>query len=237
MRIIPAIDIMGGTCVRLSEGNFNQSKTYYQNPVEVAKLFESNGIQYLHLIDLDGAQTGKVVNLKVLEQIATQTNLIIDFGGGVQSDKDIQLAFDAGASQITAGSIVVKNEPLFLDWLKRYGSERIILGADCKEGKIAINGWTTLSDVCVIEYINNYSLLGITHVISTDISKDGMLQGPSFELYASILKELDVHLIASGGITVLDDVIQLKQAGCAGVIIGKAIYEGTITFKELNALC
>ena len=237
MRIIPAIDIIDGKCVRLSTGDFNQKTEYQNSPLEMAKQFESNGIKHLHLVDLDGAKSGQIVNWKVLEQIANQTNLIIDFGGGVQSNSDIALAFNAGATQITAGSLVLKNEDLFHEWLSKYGGDKIILGADCLNGKIATNGWQNISELTVIDFINTHQKFGVKHVVSTDIAKDGMLQGPSIDLYKEILSECSVDLIASGGVTTLDDLIQLKQIGCDGAIIGKAIYEGTIKLKELSMLC
>jgi phosphoribosylformimino-5-aminoimidazole carboxamide ribotide isomerase len=237
MRIIPAIDLMNGKCVRLSAGNFSQSTIYHDDPVDVAKRFEDNGLKYLHLVDLDGAKAGNILNLHVLNQISNQTNLVIDFGGGVQTNEDIQSAFDAGAAQITAGSIVVKNESLFLSWLKKYGPEKIILGADCKNETIVTNAWNTLSTIPVTEHILKYTRLGIRKVISTDISKDGMLQGPSYTLYTSILESCNINLVASGGVTTMEDLTRLKQIGCEGAIIGKAIYEGTITLKELSALC
>lgn len=237
MKIIPAIDIMDGKCVRLSEGNFNASKMYYEDPLEVARMFEANGLKHLHMVDLDGARAGHVIHHRILEKITAQTSLQVDFGGGVQSDQDIRIAFDSGASQITAGSVVIKNEPLFLEWLNRYGAEDIILGADCRNGLVATNGWLNTSGFAVVEFIKKYTNLGITRVISTDIAKDGMLQGPSLELYKAVLKECKVDLIASGGISSIRDLIALKELGCKGAIIGKAIYEGTITLNELKDLC
>jgi phosphoribosylformimino-5-aminoimidazole carboxamide ribotide isomerase len=237
MKIIPAIDVLGGKCVRLSEGNFNTSRTYYDDPVEVAKLFESHGIKHLHLVDLDGARAGHVINLSILEHITKETNMLVDVGGGIQSDIDIRRVFDAGASQVTAGSIVIKNEALFLSWLEQYGADKIILGADCKDGKIVTNGWTKTSTFPIIDYIQKYSRWGISRIISTDISKDGMLKGPSFDLYNSILNECNINVIASGGIATMQDLHQLRQLGCEGAIIGKAIYERTISLKQLSGLC
>lgn len=234
MRIIPAIDIIGGKCVRLSKGDYNTKITYSDNPVEMAKMFEDNGIQYLHLVDLDGAKSKSIVNYKTLYEIANQTSLKIDFGGGIKSDKDARIAFDNGASQITGGSIAVENQPLFLEWLSRYGAEKIILGADSKNRKIATHGWLKESETDVMDFILEYEQKGIKYVICTDIAKDGMLQGASEELYKEILTKSDVALIASGGVTTVEDLESLKQLGCEGVIIGKAIYEGNISLKDLS---
>lgn len=237
MRIIPAIDIINGKCVRLTKGDYATQKTYNENPLEVARSFEDAGIKYLHLVDLDGAKSGSIVNHKVLESIATQTNLIIDFGGGVKSDTDIQKAFQYGASQITAGSIAVKNPEKVTEWLSQYGSDKIILGADCNNRKIAVNGWLQESDTDVLEFIQGYQKKGIKTVICTDIAKDGMLQGPSTNLYKEIIGSANINLIASGGITNIQDVLDMKAIGCEGVIIGKALYEGKIELKELSKLC
>lgn len=238
MRIIPAIDIIGGKCVRLSKGDYNSKKVYSENPLEVAQSFEANGIQYLHLVDLDGAKSGGIVNYKVLEEIATKTNLKIDFGGGLKTDNDLQIAFDSGASQITGGSIAVKNPLLFKQWIAKYGSDKIILGADVNtemNNRIAIFGWQEDSSEEVLPFIQKYINEGLKHVICTDISKDGMLAGPGIELYQQILTEVDdVKLIASGGVTFFNDLIKLKEIGCEGAIIGKAIYEGTISLKQLQ---
>lgn len=237
MRIIPAIDIINGKCVRLTKGDYATQKTYNENPIEVARSFENSGIKYLHLVDLDGAKSGSIVNHKVLESIATQTNLIIDFGGGVKSDTDIQKAFEYGASQITAGSIAVKNPEKVTEWLSQYGPDKIILGADCNNRKIAVNGWLQESDTDVLEFIQGYQKKGIKSVICTDIAKDGMLQGPSTNLYKEIIGSANINLIASGGITNIQDVLDMKAIGCEGVIIGKALYEGKIELKELSKLC
>ena len=234
MRIIPAIDIIDGKCVRLSKGDYNTKITYSDNPVEMAKMFEDNGIQYLHLVDLDGAKSKSIVNYKTLYEIANQTSLKIDFGGGIKSDKDARIAFDNGASQITGGSIAVENQPLFLEWLSRYGAEKIILGADSKNRKIATHGWLKESETDVMDFILEYEQKGIKYVICTDIAKDGMLQGASEELYKEILTKSDVALIASGGVTTVEDLESLKQLGCEGAIIGKAIYEGNISLKDLS---
>ena len=237
MKLIPAIDIIGGKCVRLTKGDYGTKKIYNENPLEVAKSFEDNGISYLHLVDLDGARSNRIVNYKVLEKLAIKTNLCIDFGGGIKSDEDIAIAFDSGASKITAGSVAVQKRALVEDWIRRFGAEKIILGADCKERMIATNGWLESSEMDVIEFINSYNKTGISEVICTDISKDGMLQGPATELYREILDKTDIDLIASGGVSSMDDLYLLIELGCSGAIIGKAIYEGKITFKQLRELC
>jgi len=237
MRIIPAIDLIDGKCVRLTKGDYSTQKTYSENPLEVAKSFEGAGIEYLHLVDLDGAKSKHIVNHKVLEQIATKTNLKIDFGGGLKSDEDLKIAFESGAQQITGGSIAVNQPEKFESWIKTYGSERIILGADCKNEKIAINGWHEESDLEVTSFIQSFEEKNIKYVICTDISKDGMLQGPAFDLYAEILQTTpSIKLIASGGISNMDDFPRLKEIGCEGVILGKAIYENRISLKELESL-
>lgn len=237
MRIIPAIDIIDGKCVRLTKGNYSTKKIYSSSPLEVAKQFEDIGIKYLHLVDLDGAKAGSIVNVKVLETLATQTKLQIDFGGGIKSDNDIKTAFNCGAAQITAGSIAVNNPEIVVNWLEKYGPDKIILGADCYDKKIAINGWQNNSNEDVIPFIREYMLKGIKTVICTDISKDGMLQGPSKDLYIDIITSTGTNLISSGGVTTLKDIYALKEIGCEGVIVGKAIYEGLITLKELRSLC
>lgn len=237
MRIIPAIDIYNGKCVRLSKGDYNTQKIYNENPTEIAKSYEDNGIRYLHVVDLDGAKSQKIINYKVLENIASKTNLIIDFGGGIKSNEDIKIAFESGASKITGGTIAAKNPELFLQWLNQYGNKKIILGADCKNQKIATNGWLETLSINVVEFIKNFEKKGVKEVICTDISKDGMLQGPSVELYQKILSKTSVNLIASGGVTSMNDLTRLKEIGCEGAIIGKAIYEGKITLKQLQTLC
>ncbi len=235
MRIIPAIDIIDGKCVRLSKGDYATKIIYNENPLEVAKQFEAHGIQYLHLVDLDGAKSKHIVNYKILEEIALNTTLKIDFGGGLKSDEDLNIAFNSGAHQITGGSIAVKNPVIFKRWLKKYGNEKIILGADSNNEKIAINGWLEESDQELIPFIQKFIDEGISYVISTDISKDGMLQGPSFELYSKILDQIKgVKLIASGGISTFEELPKLAESGCEGTIIGKAIYEGRITLKQLE---
>jgi phosphoribosylformimino-5-aminoimidazole carboxamide ribotide isomerase len=235
MRIIPAIDIIDGKCVRLTQGDYNTKKLYNENPLEIAKAFEDSGIKYLHVVDLDGAKASSIVNYKTLEQLATQTNLKIDFGGGLKSDEDLKIAFDSGANQITGGSIAVKKPEIFENWIQLYGCDKIILGADCKNEKIAVSGWLEESDLNVIPFISKYQSKGIDYVICTDISKDGMLEGPSFELYKRILSEVpSIKLIASGGISKFDELPKLAEMGCEGVIIGKAIYENRISLKELE---
>ncbi len=235
MRIIPAIDVIDGKCVRLAKGDYDTKKVYNEDPLEVAKMFEDHGIQYLHLVDLDGAKSKHIVNYRILEQIASRTNLNIDFGGGLKSDEDLHIAFDSGAQQITGGSIAVKEPDVFLGWLLKYGAERIILGADAKDEKIAVSGWLEESEEALMPFIRQYQSKGVHYVICTDISKDGMLQGPSFQLYERILRETPgIKLIASGGISEFDELPRLAQLGCEGAIIGKAIYEGRIQMKQLE---
>ena len=237
MRIIPAIDIIDGKCVRLTKGDYTTKKIYNENPLEIAKSFEDNGIQFLHVVDLDGAKSNRIINYKILEKLASKTTLAIDFGGGLKSEKDVEIAFESGAKQITGGSIAAKNRSEFVRWINRYGAEKVILGADCKNRKIATDGWLKESDTDVIEFIQSYEQNGIRDVISTDISKDGMLEGPSINLYKDILNQTQIKLIASGGVSNINDLYRLKEIGCSGVIIGKAIYEGRITMKELSELC
>ncbi len=235
MRIIPAIDIIEGKCVRLSKGDYNTKKIYNENPLEVAKEFEAHGIEYLHLVDLDGAKSKHIVNHKVLEQIASRTSLKIDFGGGLKTDDDLRIAFESGANQITGGSIAVKDPEIFTSWLKKFGTDKVILGADAHHEKIAVSGWLEESDKELIPFVQEYQKEGITYVICTDISKDGMLQGPSFELYQRILSQTDqLKLIASGGISAFDELPKLAEIGCEGTIIGKAIYENKISLKQLE---
>lgn len=237
MRIIPAIDIIDGKCVRLTKGDYSTKKVYNEDPLEIAKEFEGNGIQYLHLVDLDGARSGKIINHKVLSEIASKTSLNIDFGGGLKSDSDLKIAFDSGATQITGGSIAVKDRDTFFNWLDQFGAEKIILGADYKDRMIATNGWEEGSELDVLDFIQGYEARGVRSVISTDIAKDGMLQGPSLELYKEILEKTNVELIASGGVSNMQDLYDLKELGCNGAIVGKAIYEGNISLKELSKLC
>ena len=235
MRIIPAIDIIEGKCVRLTKGDYSTKIIYNEDPLEAAKMFENHGIQYLHLVDLDGARSQKIVNYKVLEEIASKTSLQIDFGGGLKSDADLKIAFESGATQITGGSIAVKDPELFETWIINYGSEKIILGADVNNRKIAVSGWTEDSELELFPFVENYLQKGIQYVICTDISKDGMLEGPSFDLYRELLEQWeDIKLIASGGISKMDDLYKLKELDCEAAIIGKAIYEGRISMKDLE---
>lgn len=234
MRIIPAIDIIDGKCVRLSKGDYSTQKTYNENPLEVAKAYEDHGIEYLHLVDLDGAKSKHIVNHKVLETLATKTNLKIDFGGGLKTNKDLSIAFESGAKQITGGSIAVKQPEVFSEWISTYGAEKIILGADVKGEYIATDGWLETSDQFLFDFLAHYQAKGIQYSICTDISKDGMLQGPSFDLYQKILSETEVKLIASGGISQFDELSLLAEMGCEGTIIGKAIYENRISLKQLE---
>jgi len=235
MRIIPAIDIIEGKCVRLSKGDYSTKKVYNENPLEVAKAYEDHGIEYLHLVDLDGAKASHIVNYKILENIANKTNLKIDFGGGLKTDEDLKIAFESGAQQITGGSIAVKNPDIFKRWLSTFGNDKIILGADANNEKIAISGWQEESDKELIPFVKDYMESGVEYVICTDISKDGMLQGPSFDLYKKMLDEIEsVKLIASGGISKFEELPKLDELGCEGTIIGKAIYENKISLKQLE---
>ena len=234
MRIIPAIDIIEGKCVRLSKGDYDTKKIYNESPLEVAKAFEAHGIAYLHLVDLDGAKSKHIVNYKVLERLANKTSLKIDFGGGLKSDADINIAFESGASQITGGSIAVKSPETFMRWLDQYGSEKIILGADVKGTHIAIEGWLKTSEQTLFDFVHDYKKKGVEYVICTDISKDGMLEGPAFDLYKSLLAKEEIKLIASGGISKFEELPQLQDLGCEGAIIGKAIYENRISLKQLE---
>jgi len=233
MRIIPAIDVIDGKCVRLSQGDYNTKKIYNENPLEVAKEFEYHGIKYLHLVDLDGAKSSRIINYKILEQISTKTSLKVDFGGGIKSQKDIEIAFECGANQVTGGSIAIQNPQLFISWIEKYGTEKIILGADCKNRKISTHGWLETSDTDVLDFILSYQQKNISYVICTDISKDGMLEGTSEDLYKEILKKTNVNLIASGGVSSMEDLLNLEKIGCYAVILGKAIYEGKINIVDL----
>ncbi|MCM4152494.1 1-(5-phosphoribosyl)-5-[(5-phosphoribosylamino)methylideneamino]imidazole-4-carboxamide isomerase [Arenibacter sp. N53] len=236
MRIIPAIDIIEGKCVRLSKGDYNTKKIYNEHPLEVAKEFEAHGIEHLHLVDLDGAKSKHIVNHKVLEKIASNTSLKIDFGGGLKTDDDLRIAFESGANQITGGSIAVKGRDTFISWINKYSPEKIILGADAKDEMVAVSGWMEESKEELIPFIQTYQKEGIRAVICTDISKDGMLEGPSFELYRKILEACGPHilLIASGGISTFEELPKLAELGCEGTIIGKAIYENRISLKQLE---
>ena len=235
IELIPAIDIIDGKCVRLSQGDYNTRKVYNENPVEVAKEFEANGIRRLHVVDLDGAKSSHVVNYRVLDMIASRTSLIIDFGGGIKTDEDLLIAFENGAQMVTPGSIAVKKPDLFKKWLQQYGSGKIILGADVKDNHISINGWKEESQQELIPFLTDYTNEGVRKVLCTDISRDGMLKGPSIELYKQMMKEFpEMHLIASGGVSCLQDIIDLDEAGIPAVVFGKALYEGRITLKDLN---
>ncbi len=235
IELIPAIDIIDGKCVRLSQGDYNSKKVYNENPLEVAKEFEAHGIRRLHVVDLDGAASHHIVNYRVLETIASRTSLIIDFGGGIKSDEDLIIAFENGAQMVTLGSIAVKNPELFKKWLHQYGAEKIILGADAKDNHIAVNGWKEESTQELLPFLEEYTKEGIRKVLCTDISRDGMLQGPSIELYKQIMQQFpEMHLIASGGVSSIDDIIKLQEAKIPAVVFGKALYEGKITMKDLN---
>jgi phosphoribosylformimino-5-aminoimidazole carboxamide ribotide isomerase len=237
MRLIIAIDIIGGKCVRLTRGDFNTKKVYNEDPVDVAKQVEDNGLKYLHLVDLDGAKNRKVENLKVLEKIASKTSLTIDFGGGIRTLDDVKTIINAGASQVTAGSIAVTNTKMLLEWVSEIGPPKIILGADCINRKVSTSGWIETSDKDIISYISYYRSHGMMYTVCTDIDKDGMLKGPSTELYKEIMEKTDINLIASGGITTIDDIESLTSIGCEGAIIGKAVYEGKLTLKSLGRIC
>ena len=235
MNIIPAIDIIDGKCVRLTQGDYAQKKVYNQNPLEVAKSFEAAGIRRLHLVDLDGAKAQHIVNYRVLHSIATQTSLVVDFGGGLKTDADLRIAFDNGASLITGGSIAVKNPKTFNRWIADYGADKIILGADAKDGMIAMSGWTETSSIELTVFIASYCARGITQVICTDIGRDGMMQGPAIELYRNLLKKFPgLYLVASGGVSCMEDIVALQNVGVPAVIIGKAIYEGKIKLEEIR---
>lgn len=237
MRIIPAIDIIGGKCVRLTKGDYTTQKVYSEDPLDMAKRFEDHGVKFLHLVDLDGAKARHIVNYKVLEAIASKTSLEVDFGGGVKTSKDLDIAFEYGADKVTAGSIAVHDPDLVLEWLRLYGAEKIILGADCKDKMIVTNGWAEQSSIGVVDFIKQYQTSGVTQVICTDIDVDGMLSGPSFELYKEILAETKVQLIASGGVSSIGDLQELSAKGCNAAIVGKAIYEGRISLTQIQELC
>ena len=235
MEIIPAIDIIDGKCVRLTHGDYGRKKIYNEHPLEVAYQFEEAGLKRLHLVDLDGAKAGAVKNWNVLEAIAGRTKLVVDFGGGLTTEKEIKIVFDSGASLATVGSIAVKNEALFTTWLEKFGAGKFFLGADVKDEKITISGWTEQTDLGVFDFIRKYMDKGVSQVFCTDVSKDGALAGPSVSLYETIVKEFpSLHFVASGGVSSLNDLELLEKAGCSGVIIGKAIYEGRISLKELQ---
>ena len=234
IEVIPAIDIINGTCVRLTQGDYAQKKIYNEHPLEVARQFEDAGLKRLHLVDLDGAKEGSVKNWKVLETLAGKTRLVIDFGGGIADSKDLQIVFDSGAAFATVGSIAVRNENLFLEWLLTYSAEKFLLGADVREEKISINAWQEDTQIWVYDFIEKYNQAGIKQIFCTDISLDGAMKGPSLELYKNIVSKFpDLHFIASGGIRSLDDIFKLEAIGCRGAIVGKAIYEGMIKLKDL----
>ena len=234
IEVIPAIDIINGKCVRLTQGDYAQQKIYNEHPLEVARQFEDAGLKRLHLVDLDGAKQGAVKNWKVLETLAGKTSLAIDFGGGITGSKDLQIVFDSGAVFATVGSIAVKNEKLFMEWLLTYGAEKFLLGADVREEKISISGWQENTSIWIYDFIEKYIQAGIKQIFCTDINLDGAMKGPSLELYKNIVSKFpDLHFIASGGIRSLDDIFKLEAAGCRGAIVGKAIYEGMITLKDL----
>jgi len=235
--VIPAIDIIDGKCVRLTQGDYAQQKVYNEHPLEVARAFEDIGVERLHLVDLDGARKGAVVNWKVLDAIAGKTSLIVDFGGGIKTGDDLRIVFENGAALATIGSIAVKDPELFFEWVRQYGPDRIFLGADVKEEKIAVSGWLETTELSVFDFLEQNISQGVRHIFCTDIAKDGLLQGPSIALYKKILERFpDIDFVASGGVSNMQDVTDLQEVGCSGVIIGKAIYEGRITMDELKAL-
>lgn len=235
MEIIPAIDIIDGKCVRLTQGDYEQKKIYNEHPLEVAKEFEDAGLRRLHLVDLDGAKAGAVKNWKVLETIASKTSLTIDFGGGIKKEEDVKVVFDSGAALATVGSIAVKDEKTFVQWLQKFGAEKFLLGADVKDEKIAVGGWLETTDVWIYDFIEKYVHHGVQQIFCTDVSKDGKLEGPSIDLYKNIIAKFpSLHFIASGGVSGSEDVDALREIGCKGVIIGKAIYEGRIALSDLR---
>jgi phosphoribosylformimino-5-aminoimidazole carboxamide ribotide isomerase len=237
MQIIPAIDIIDGKCVRLTQGDYTQKTIYNDQPLEIAKQFEAVGIQRLHLVDLDGAKAGAVQNWKVLEMITSYTSLVIDFGGGIKKEEDLQIVFNSGAAFATIGSLAVKNESLFIQWIKQYGADKFLLGADVKDEKITINGWLETTDIDIYDFIEKYIGYGIKQIFCTDVSKDGKLEGPSIELYRNILAKFPAtYFIASGGVSCMEDLRLLKKMGCSGAIVGKAIYENKISLAELKTI-
>ena len=235
MRIIPAIDIIDGKCVRLTQGDYAQKKVYNEDPIEVARTFEQAGLKYLHLVDLDGAKSGKVMNWKVIESITSNTGLQVDFGGGIKTEIELTRLFASGIRQVNLGSIAVKDPNLVSEWIARYGAEKIILGADVKNEKIAIGGWLEESSISIIDFINDYLKKGIQYITCTDISTDGMLSGPNVQLYSKLLQTFpSIKLIASGGVSGMKDLEDLKKINVDGVIVGKAIYEGRVDVEELG---
>ncbi len=237
MRIIIAIDIIDGKCVRLTKGDFGTKIVYNEDPLEVARMLEDSGIKYVHIVDLDGAREKKIINHRILEKIAARTGLVIDFGGGIRSDDDVRAAFDSGARQITAGSIAATDEDLFMRWLLHYGHDSIILGADYRDRKVSVSGWAETLDIDIIKYVSDYYEKGVKYTICTDAEKDGMLEGPATDVYREILEKTGVSLIASGGVAEMKDLDELRDTGCEAAIIGKAIYEGKINLKDLRDLC
>lgn len=235
MQIIPAIDIIDGKCVRLTEGDYAQKKIYNENPLEVALQFQDAGIKRLHLVDLDGAKSGRIMNWKVLELLTSKTSLEIDFGGGIKKEEDVRIVLNSGAIWATVGSIAVKDKASFIKWIELFGAERFLLGADVKGEKIAVGGWLETSDINIYDFIADYLAHGIQQIFCTDISKDGRLEGPSVDLYRSLIdKNKDLCLIASGGVSSMQDLVTLRDIGCTGAIVGKAIYEGKISIKQLS---
>lgn len=234
IELVPAIDLIDGKCVRLTQGDYSSKKVYNEDPLEVAQAFEDCGIGRLHVVDLDGAREGRIVNYRVLEKLALKTSLTIDFGGGLKHDRDVEIAFESGAQMVTGGSVAVREPEKFISWLNRYGSGKIILGADAKDGKIAVDGWQNTTDEALVPFVESYFRKGVRTVICTDIRRDGMLQGPATALYGEIREALpEIFLIASGGISCIDDIVQLDEAGIPAVIFGKAIYEGRIRLNDL----
>lgn len=235
MQIIPAIDIIEGKCVRLTQGDYSQKKIYNEHPLEVAKEFEDAGLTRLHLVDLDGAKAGSVKNWKVLETIASKTSLVIDFGGGIKKEKDVEIVFECGAALATVGSIAVKDEATFVQWLQQFGAEKFLLGADVKDEKIAVSGWLETTDIWIYDFIEKYIQHGVQQIFCTDVSKDGKLEGPSIDLYKNIINKFpELYFIASGGVSNMKDLDELQNIGCHGAIVGKAIYEGRISIKDLK---
>lgn len=235
MQIIPAIDIIDGKCVRLTEGDYSQKTIYNENPLEVALMFQDHGIERLHLVDLDGAKAGKIINYATLETIASKTNMIIDFGGGIKTQNDIETVYNSGAQFATIGSLAVKDPDLFFSWINQYGAERIFLGADVKNEKIAVSGWLESTEIDIYEFIKTNINKGVKNIFCTDISKDGKMQGPSIDLYKKMMNASpELKLVASGGVSCYNDLVELKKIGCSGVIVGKAIYENAISLQQIR---
>lgn len=237
MEIIPAIDIIDGKCVRLTQGDYNQKTIYNEDPLEVAQMFQDAGLKRLHLVDLDGAKAGEVKNWKVLEKLASKTSMVIDFGGGIKQETDLAVVFESGAALATIGSLAVKAEATFVSWIKKYGAEKFLLGADVKDEKIAVSGWLETTDIWIYDFIEKYMAHGVQQLFCTDVSKDGKLEGPSLFLYKQILEKFpSLYFIASGGVSSIEDLELLRETGCSGAIVGKAIYENRISLKELSEL-